>query len=71
MPRLVAERDLLSRELRAAIDELATASAATHALRQESAQLRAELAAVRAEDAAEIARLWTRINSHAAMDTTA
>ena len=50
---------MLASELRAANDELAAAAA-------QAQRLRAELQAVRAEDAAEIARLWQRINGAAA-----
>ena len=53
---------MLAAELRAANDELAAQAQCAHRLRQEAAALRAELQAVRAEDAAEVARLWQRIN---------
>jgi multidrug resistance efflux pump len=50
-------------ELRAANAELAAQAAQAQRLRHDAAQLKAELEAVRAEDAAEIARLWQRVNS--------
>ena len=54
---------MLAAELRAANHELAAQAQCAHRLRQEAAALRAELQAVRAEDAAEVARLWQRIQN--------